>query len=99
MAELRYEPPGFVERAMEDEAWREDEIALWRRRGEPRYREFGVTTLQLVSSPGVNVLAAYGSPVSNFESVQVSRDSARPLFDALDELARALSALRRESNL
>ena len=84
---------------MEDEAWREDEIALWRRRGEPRYRELGVTTLQLVASPGVNVLAAYGSPLSSFESVQVPRESARPIFEALDQLARALSAVRRDADL
>ena len=84
---------------MEDEEWREDEIELWRRRGEPRYGELGVTTLQLVASPGVYVLAAYGSPLSGFESVQVSRDSARPVFDALDELARALSAVRRDADL
>ena len=84
---------------MEDEEWREDEVALWRRRGEPRYRELGVTTLQLVSSPGVHVLAAYGSPLSSFESVQVSRDSDRPIFDALDALARALAARRRDADL
>ena len=84
---------------MEDEAWREDEIALWRRRGEPRYRELGVTTLQLVQTPSVYVLAAYGSPLSGFQSVQVSRESARPIFDALDQLARALAALRRDAEL
>ncbi len=84
---------------MEDEDWREDEIALWRRRGEPRFQELGVATLQLVQAPGVRVLAAYGSPLSSFESVQVRRGAERPIFDALDELARSLAALRKDANL